>query len=156
MKKELSFWFLTLLLVMSVSFSSCKKDDPGGGNEGNSNPENLVGSWSYLKGGSISLSDYHIGYGYSERSSITFKKDGTYEAWDANAYNDWDYYGTWSVKGNTLTALLSYYLFNDVRKDGGATFVRTFSINGNTLKLSGDSYMNPDGALDVYYTRDSE
>ena len=42
MKKLLSVWSLTMLMVMLVGVSSCKKDDNSGGNS-----NTLVGKWKF-------------------------------------------------------------------------------------------------------------
>jgi len=153
MKKVFSIWFSIVLIALCMGFSSCSKDE-NVSNGGNNNPENLIGHWYYQKGGSWSLGDAHIGKGYPDNSQIIFKKDGTYEASDSNPYNDWDYYGTWSVKGDKLTVLQSYYNFNGARKDVSETINRSFSIKGDTLRLRFYPPSSINDTFDVYYTRD--
>ena len=156
MKKILNIWFLAVLLALCVGFSSCAEEDDFM-NEGNTNPENLIGYWDYLKGGGgMALGDYHIGYGYAELSDIKFNNDGTFEASDANYWNGYYYYGKWEVKGNKLTIFQSYYIVDGVRKNVSATLYREFSIKGDTLKFTAYPGINIFDSLDVYYIRVNE
>ena len=127
-KKKNLLWLLSLLMIVSVSFTSCNKDD----DDDDDLKTAIIGKWK-----SVSNVFYVDGVKDDEESEIAddgyysvveFKSDGTYLT---NQYEDGkkvkSYTGTWKVEGTKLISK------NDVDSDEPENEVTHMSINGNTL-----------------------
>ncbi|NDV66397.1 lipocalin family protein [Bacteroides sp. 224] len=96
MKK--SFYFLSVLLLSSVSFIACSSDD-------DKNNDELIGKWQVE-----SFSDEDE-YEYSSCDYLAWfelKSDGTYTEYDSEGKTT---EGSWSKKGNILTVASEDVLF---------------------------------------------
>lgn len=125
MKKNLltKIGFFLIMLVTVFAFAACGDDDDDDGGATITESE-LVGTWNMnsviVNGTNQSL--YSTSY-------ITFNSDHTYHL----VFLDYDYVGTWTLKGNTITG---------VTPDPITEIMRVTSRNGNTVHIA---YSNSEG-----------
>lgn len=125
MKKNLltKIGFFLIMLVTVFAFAACGDDDDDNGGATITESE-LVGTWNMnsviVNGTNQSL--YSTSY-------ITFNSDHTYHL----VFLDYDYVGTWTLKGNTITG---------VTPDPITEIMRVTSRNGNTVHIA---YCNSEG-----------
>ena len=119
MKKNL-LRMMTIMVVamLSVGFASCSDDD---GPSGNDLVAKAVGTWMCT-----SSKDSAMGYsvdGLMVGKEVTIKSNGTY----TSTAETFGYSGTYSIKGNTITA----------KSASGDTFMVNVSINGDKMTWNG-------------------
>ncbi|MBR0201585.1 MAG: hypothetical protein IJQ44_03890 [Bacteroidaceae bacterium] len=126
MNKKCLFTLMTMLMMVmvSVGFASCSKDDEGtdkGGGVG-STTSTLVGTWSR---------DYNTGSGTKSKETYTFGNGGT--GTYKNAYQTATF--SYVASGGHIAVKIRY-------SDSSTTIddVWTYSISGKTLTLNGNKY----------------
>ena len=132
-KKKNLLWLLSLLMIVSVSFTSCNKDDDDDDVVSVADLKTaLIGTWKelsdelYLDNKVVEdESIYHDDKNYYE---YEFKSDGTYvnrKYEDGKMVETYDYSGTWTLNGDQL-------------KFDNDSEIQQVIIKGNTLILSSD------------------
>lgn len=115
MKKFNFIWLVSMLMLMPICFVSCSDDDDEIGVDPTGS--DLVGTWEvvseynyYKENGRVEYDDTDTEYGEGEGFilKITFKKDGTFLAYNAeydDESNEWEedsFNGTWSYQNGKL------------------------------------------------------
>lgn len=120
--KKIGFFLVMLLTV--ITFTACGDDDEDNDSGVTITESELVGTWNMtsatVNGKATSL------YG---TSYITFSSDHTYHL----VFVDYDYCGTWTLKGNTITG---------VTPDPITETMRITSRSGNSVHIA---YSNSEG-----------
>ena len=132
MKKVLSIWSLTMLLVMCVGFTSCSKDDDDGGKGGDTKKfsELLLGKWKYYA--------YYDGdwCKVDNEYYIQFNSDGSfspnYKTWELSASNE-----TVGPYGNYYNLALKGHPYED-------DAIWSICIVGKSMPNPIDGYDYPD------------
>lgn len=126
MKKNLlnKIGMFMIMLVAVFAFAACADDDNDDNGGVTITESELVGTWNMnsvtVNGKNQSL--YSTSY-------ITFNSDHTYHL----VFMDYDYVGTWTLKGNTITG---------VTPDPITEIMRVTSRSGNTVHIA---YSNSEG-----------
>jgi hypothetical protein len=116
MNKKLNYaWLLSLLMIFSITFVSCSKDD-----DDEVNKDELIGTWKSEK---VEGSYQGVKVELPMEVTYEFNKDGSYTEKSIEGTEK----GTWELSGNKLK------LTSD-----GETTTLTAEISGKTLTLSGE------------------
>lgn len=122
-KKNFMFLMAAIMVAMlSVGFVSCGSDDDDGPS-GSDLVTEAVGTWMCT-----SSTDSAMGYtfdGLMVGKEVTIKSNGTY----TSTAETFGYSGTYSIKGNTITA----------KSADGDTFMVNVTINGDKMTWNGTS-----------------
>ena len=114
------------VLVTALAFSSCGKDNPGGGDGGWTGEGSVTGTWHLAGWNSLQTADVYL----------SLENDGTFDLYQRIYSPYYEHYdGTWHLDGNTLGGTYS---------DGTAwagTYSVSFSGDGDRMQLvlNGDS-----------------
>ncbi len=120
--KRLKIWSMMLFAVMMPVLTSCSSDSDDGAKDSEL-VKQAVGTWMCTKS-----TDSAVGQSYDGLlvgKQITIKADGTY----TSTASSFGYRGTYSIKGNQITA----------KSSSGDTFVVTVSISGDRMTWNGTS-----------------
>ena len=116
MNKKLNYaWLLSLLMIFSITFVSCSKDDD---DEVSINKDELIGTW---KGDKMIEEAKGVSEETTLDETLEIREDGTYTQKDFFTEN-----GTWKISGGKLK-------FFD--KEGDETGDYSVTINGTKLTL---------------------
>ncbi len=122
----------TFLIVLSVFFiASCG----GGGGSNNSSNESIVGEWTLVTYGGVSVSENGFG------GTFTATNDGSYSVIMTGTCQGAYEFGTYATSGNTI-----YFTITSVQSAGscmngtvGQVYTLSYTISGNTLSLANNS-----------------
>ena len=118
--KKLKLWSMLLLMMMPV-IVSCSSDDDDNGAQGTELVRQAVGTWMCTESTDSSMGQSYKGLMVGKQ--VTIKSDGTY----TSTAPTFGYTGTYTIKGNTITA----------KSSSGDTFVVNVSVSGNKMTWSG-------------------